>query len=195
MPGRGFRLIASALAFAMAGCASAPSRFYTLDPVAAASGAPATPVTVMVGQVGIPAAVDQPEFVVQSAPNRVNVDEFNRWAAPLGDSISRVIASDLAIQLNSPAVATAAIANFSPAYRVSIDILRFDSIRGESVNDEAVWSLFRTSDGSVHSGRTSAQVNVQDDSFGALAAAHSRAMAQISADIAAAIRTSAIAQP
>jgi hypothetical protein len=39
--------------------------------------------------------VDQPEFVVQVAPNRVDVDEFNRWDAPLNDGIARAVAGDL----------------------------------------------------------------------------------------------------
>jgi ABC-type uncharacterized transport system auxiliary subunit len=63
-------------------------------------------------------------------------------------------------------------------------------MRGESVSDEAVWTVSRTSNGTVRSGHTAAQINVQDDSFSSLAAAHSRAFAQVSADIAAAIRTS-----
>jgi uncharacterized lipoprotein YmbA len=61
----------------------------------------------MVGPVTVPAAVDQPEFVVQVAPNRVEVDEFNRWVAPLNDSIARAIAGDLALQLGTSEVATA----------------------------------------------------------------------------------------
>lgn len=171
-----------------AGCASAPSRFYTLDTAAAANGTPATKVTVIIGAVAIPGVVDQPQFVVRTAPNRVNVDEFNRWAAPLSDSLSRVVASDLAVQLGTPDVATASLANFNPDYRVAIEVLRFDSMRGQSVSDEAVWTVIRTSNWIIRSGRTAAQIKVQDDSFDSLAAAHSRAFAQVSSDIAAAIR-------
>ena len=173
---------------AWAGCASAPSRFYTLDAAAPPSGTPATKVTVTVGPVAVPSAVDQPQFVVQAGPNRVDVDEFNCWAAPLRDSISRVVASDLASQLGTSDVATNSLAGFAPDYRVTIDVLRFDSMRGQAVADDAVWTVLRTSNGTVRSGRTAAQINVQDDSFSSLAAAHSRAFAQVSADIAAAIR-------
>ena len=41
-----------------------PSRFYTLDPAATASGATATRVTVMSASRGSCRAVDQPQFVV-----------------------------------------------------------------------------------------------------------------------------------
>jgi uncharacterized protein len=182
-------VIGLALATA-AGCASAPSRFYTLDAAATPSGASTTKVTVMVGPVAVPSVVDQPEFVVQAGPNQVDVDEFNRWAAPLRDNISRVVASDLASQLGTSGVATNSLASFAPDYRVTIDVLRFDSTRGQSISDEAIWTVIRTSNGTVRSGHTAAQINVQDDSFSSLAAAHSRAFAQVSADIAAAIRTS-----
>ena len=108
---------------------SAPARFYTLDSTATPDGAPAAHVAVMVGPVSVPAAVDQPQFVVQVAPNRVEVDEFNRWAAPLSDSIARAVAGDLAVLLGTPDVATAPLANFNPAYSVTIDVQRFESTR------------------------------------------------------------------
>ena len=79
---------------AVTGCGTtAPARFYSLDSTAIADGAPATSVTVMVGPVVIPVAVDQPEFVVNTAPNRVEVDEFNRWVSPLNDAIARAVAA------------------------------------------------------------------------------------------------------
>ena len=73
-----------------------------------------------------------PQFVVQVAPNRVEVDEFNRWAAPLNDSIARAVAGDLAALLGTPDVATAPLANFNPAYRVTINVQRFESVSGEA---------------------------------------------------------------
>ena len=45
------------------------------------------------------------------------------------------------------------------------------------------------------SGHTVASEPVSDDSYDALAAAHSRALAKVSSDIAAAIRTEAEAKP
>ena len=74
------QLISIALiATVAAGCSTtAPARFYSLDSTATADGTPATPAAVMVGPVTIPASVDQPEFVVQVAPNRVEVNEFLR---------------------------------------------------------------------------------------------------------------------
>jgi uncharacterized lipoprotein YmbA len=182
--------IALVAALAM-GCATAPSRFYTLDSTAAADGAPAARYAVMVGPVFVPAAVDRPEFVVQVAPNQVQIDEFNRWAAPLGDAIARAIAGDLAILLGTSDVAVAPLANFRPAYRVAINVQRFESVQGQSVLIDAVWTVHAIAGGAARSGRTLKSEAVQGKSFDALAAAHSRALAAVSAEIAAAIRTSA----
>lgn len=179
------------LAIVAAGCSSAPSRFYSLTSTATADGTPPVNTTVMVGPVTIPASVDQPQFVVQVAANRVQVDEFNRWVAPLNDSIARAVAGDLVVLLGTPDVATGPLANFVPDYRVTIDVQRFESIQGDAAVVEAVWTVRKTAGGATRSGRTVARESVQGQSYDALAAAHSRAMAKLSADIASAIRAEA----
>jgi uncharacterized lipoprotein YmbA len=182
---------------AVAGCGtSATPRFYTLESTATAShGSPAASYGVMVGPVSVPASVDRPEFVVQIAPNRVAVDEFNRWAAPLADSIAGTVAGDLAVLLGTPDVAVAPFANFDPTYRVTISVQRFDSVPGESILIDAVWAVRNTAGGETHSGRTVARESASGPDFDALAAAHSRALAKLSADIAAAIRAAATPAP
>ncbi len=176
---------------AAAGCASAPAHFYTLDSAATADAAPAARYAVLVGPVSVPAAVDRPEFVVQVAPNRVDIDEFNRWAAPLNDAIARAIAGDLAVLLGMQDVAVAPLPNFNPAYRVTINVQRFESIQGEAALVDAVWTVSKVGGGPPRSGRTVARESVQGKGYDTLAAAHSRALAKLSGDIAAAIRESA----
>jgi uncharacterized lipoprotein YmbA len=184
-------LIAFVAATAVGCSASAPARFYNLDSTAKPDGSPAARAAVMVGPVSIPASVDQPEFVVQVAPNRVEVEEFNRWVAPLSDGIARAVAGDLTVLLGTPDVATTPLVNFNPSYWVTIDVQRFDSIPGQEALLEAVWTVRRTTGGETRSGRTLARETVQGDGFDALAAAHSRALAKMSGDIAAAIRAEA----
>ena len=185
-------LLIALVSLAAAGCsASTPARFYTLDSTAAAGGAPPARYAVLVGPVSIPASVDLPQIVVQVAPNRVELDEFNRWAAPLADGIARAVAGDLAVQLGTPDVAIAPLATFTPAYRVTIDVQRFDSIVGEAAVIEAVWAVRTVSNGKMRAGRTNAREPLPGPGFDALAAAHSRALAKVSQDIAAAIREAA----
>ncbi|MGO9061638.1 MAG: membrane integrity-associated transporter subunit PqiC [Candidatus Binataceae bacterium] len=169
-------------------CASAPARFHSLDSTATPNGAAATRAAVIVGPVSVPASVDQPQFVVQVAPNRVEVEEFNRWDAPLNDSIARAIAGDRAVQLGRPEVTTDRLATFIPPYSVTVDVQRFESIRGQGAFVEAVWTVRKTAGGETRSGRTAAREAVKDEGFDSLAAAHSRALASVSGDIAGAIR-------
>jgi uncharacterized lipoprotein YmbA len=129
--------------------------------------------------------------VVQTAPNRVDIDEFNRWAAPLNEAVAQVVAGDLVKLLGTPNVAAAPMVNFDPVYRVTIDVQRFDSIPGQAALIEGVWTVHRTAAAQTRSGRTVAREAVQGDGFDALAAAHSRALARMSNDIATAIRAEA----
>lgn len=179
------------LAAVVAGCASANSRFYTLSATAVADGAPAVPFGVTVGPVTLPAAVDRPQFVVQATPNRVVLDEFNRWAAPLDDDIARTVAQNLEVLLGTPRVVPGPMASFSPTYRVSIDVQQFASIPGQSVLIDAVWAVHRIAGGEPRSGRTVAREAVTEKGYDALAAAHSRALATVSVDVAAALRAAA----
>ena len=186
------RLISIAFAaIVVAGCSTSPARFYSLGSTATPDGTPSTPAAVMVGPVTIPASVDQPEFVVQVAPNRVEVDEFNRWVSPLNDSIARAVAGDLVVLLGTPEVASAELANFAPDYRVTIDVQRFESVQGQAATLEAVWTVRKTAGSEIRSGCTVARQPVQGQGFDALAAAHSQAIAKMSSDIAAAIRVEA----
>jgi hypothetical protein len=172
-----------------AGCGtSPPARFYTLSPTAAPAAAPSD-VFVAVGPVTIPAVVDRPEIVVNLGPNELRMDDFNRWAAPLQDSIARTIAENLVVMLGSPRVILfpQQLAT-DPQYRVAVEIRTFESVPGTAIRLDAVWTLRRTKDGKTETGRTSVRESVADSSYDALAAAHSRAVARLSQDIADAVR-------
>ena len=184
-------ILIAVVALAACGCSTKPARFYTLDSTSTSDGAPLSHTAVTVGPVTVPASVDQPEFVVQVASNRVELDEFNRWAAPLNDSIARAVAGDLSVLLGTPDVATSPMANFVPTYSVTINVQRFESTRNQGALLDAVWAVHQTTGGAMRSGRTVAQEAAQGDSYDALAAAHSRALARMSGDIATAIRAEA----
>lgn len=176
-----------ALVVAGAGCASPRSSFYTLN----STGKPATSgadYSVSVGPVSVPAAVDRPQIVVRLAPNQVAIDEFHRWASPLPDAIARVVAENLAAMLGTPHVTVFSRPSASGArYRVLIDVLRFESAPGEAATLDAVWTVRSTKDGTTRSGRTTVREPVPDRGYATLAAAHSRALGRMCADIAGAI--------
>ena len=181
--------IACIFAALAAGCASPPSRFYTLSATAAPGSAPSK-VSVAVGPVSVPAAVDQPQIVVSTGANSVTFDEFNRWASPLQDNIARVVADNLVALLGTPRVTLFPQTLSADAeYRVQIEVRNFVSAPGTSASLDAVWTVRRTRDGKIETGRTSVREPLQDSGYDALAAAHSRALARLSQDIADTLRT------
>jgi uncharacterized lipoprotein YmbA len=173
----------------VAGCASTPpSRFYTLS-AASRPAATSSDLAVVVGPVSVPAVVDRPQIVVDMGPNQVRLEEFNRWAAPLQNSIARVVADNLVQMLGTPRVTLAAQTLSAGAdYRAAIDVQSFQSAPGESAILDAVWTVIRTKDGKSQTGRTTARETVSGKSYDALAAAHSGALARLSQDIATAVR-------
>jgi uncharacterized lipoprotein YmbA len=72
---------------------------------------------------------------------------------------------------------------------VTINVQRFESVEGEAALVDAVWAVRSAAGGKTRAGRTIARETVQGEGFDALAAAHSRAIAKMSSDIAGAIRT------
>ena len=185
--------LCAAAAFA-AGCSSTPpSSFYTLSHTtapAATPGAPASQLSVVVGPVSIPAIVDLPQMVVSTGPNQISIDEFHRWASPLASDISRVVSENLVTMLGTPRVSQFQQALNAPFdYRVAIEVQSFVSEPGEAATLNAVWIVRRAKDGKTVTGRTALREPASDKGYDALVAAHSRALARMSQDIADAVRT------
>ena len=177
-----------ALAAFAAGCASPVSRFYTLSATTTSAATPSD-VSVAVGPVSVPAIVDRPEIVVTTGPNQVRLEEFNRWASPLQNSIARVVAENLVGMLGTPQVTLFPQTMSSNAdYRAAIEVQRFESAPGEAAMLDAAWTVSRTKDGKSQTGRTTVREVALDKGYDALAAAHSRALARLSQDIADAVR-------
>jgi uncharacterized protein len=172
-----------------AGCATTPPpRLYSLSASATAASI-SSDLSVSVGPVSIPAAVDRPQIVVVTAANQVRLDDFNRWASPLQANLSSVIAQNLAVLLGSSRVTRFPPTSSAGAdFRVAIEVTRFESVPGQWASLDAAWTARRMSDGVAQTHRTSVREPVQDRSYEALAAAHSRAAARLSQDIAGAIR-------
>jgi uncharacterized lipoprotein YmbA len=182
------------LAAGTAGCASPPARFYTLSSTAAPASPPAAAsgLSVAVGPVSIPAIVDLPQIVVSAGPNQVTLDEYNRWASPLQNNIARVVAENLVVLLGTPNVSLFQQSlNAGAEFRVAIEVQSFESAPGEAATLNAAWIVRRTKDGKAETGRTTVREPTTDKSYDALAAAHSRALARLSRDVADVIRAQA----
>ncbi len=93
-----------AAALLVSGCfgTSPPSRFYVLS--ASPEARTAVPSTGPEGTLGVfPTKVadylDRPQIVTFLGDNAVDIDEYNRWAEPLGAGVTRVLAAELSALL------------------------------------------------------------------------------------------------
>lgn len=164
-----------AMTLLLSACATSPTTyFYTLEPLAAA-GLNTGGTTVRVGQVTVPELVDRPQMVLRSGANQVSLAEQRRWAESLRSAIARVVAANLATADSATSAST-----------VDIDVVRFDSQLGVAVDLAANWRL-RSATGIVRRGSMSTHEPAPGSDYADLAAAHSRALAELSRNIAAAI--------
>jgi uncharacterized protein len=171
------------------GCASSPSRFYTLSPSSPASSsadAASSALTITLGPVTIPAIVDMPQIVISKGTNQVAADQFNLWASPLRNNIALVVCANLTALLGTPNVSSNL--RLDADYRVEIDVQNFESAPGSAAILSAMWTVRRVKDGKTQTGRTNVREATLEAGYQALAAAHSRALNQLSLDIATAIR-------
>ncbi len=178
-----------------AGCGSSPKvRYYTLSAVEAPAASAASvkaEFTVTVGPVSVPDVVDRPQIVLRVAANQVERSEFDRWGEELNLAIPRVVAASLAQHL-----ASAQVFVYSPSappadFRVLIGIERFESEPGKAVTVEASWSIRPRAKGEPRAGRSIVREPAGAAGYEALVAAHSRALAAVSRDIADALRSTA----
>jgi uncharacterized lipoprotein YmbA len=164
--------------------------FYTLAAIAPqAASSNTTPHAVAVGPVTLPELVDRPQLVIRFDANRVEIIETNRWAEPLKSEISRILAENLARLLRPSRVsAYSQSASLDAEYRVLVDIQRFESVLGEGVEIDALWAVRRSAVGATpRKGRSQVHEPAGGTDYEALVAAHGRALAVISRDIAQAL--------
>lgn len=135
---------------ALASCSSPPARFHSLlggdaDSVAVAAQAPARAFFVDVVSVRVPPSVAGRRLIVRAGSGQVDVLEMDRWASPVADEIRAALASGLASQARAMDLHGLPSDGKRPAYRVAVDVQRFDAWRGSHVLIDAVWTM-RTSD-------------------------------------------------
>lgn len=191
---RSLLLMAAVLvASVLDGCASSPqAAFYTLSPerVITPVDTVVAPLAVAIGLVAVPDIVDRPQLVLRVNATQVRIDEFARWAEPLKSQVANVMAADLAQLLPGAHVSSyPQWADRATAYQVAVDIQRFDSAPGDAASLSVLWLVRPPKQGTPVSGRSIVSEPAGAPGYDALVAAHSRALAAVCRDIAAAIRS------
>jgi uncharacterized protein len=178
----------------LAACGSAPrDRFYTLAPAAlnvpaATASAPAR-YGVAIGPVRVPEALDRTQMVVREGPNRVEILDQHRWAGSLRSEIARALAAGVGAQLPEAQVSMHdGQAGRNAAYRVAVDIERFDAAVNDSVAVQALWTIRQEGGRELGSGRFAATEPTGPGGYDAVAAAYAKALAGMSEQVARALR-------
>ena len=193
-----FLLMAWLTAGLLGGCGTTPpTNFYTLTSEVVRERPETGPAYgVVIDPITVPELVDRPQLVLRTASNQVTIAEHSRWAEPLKTEIPRVIADNLTQLLESARVTAYPQRAFpDTAYRVTIDVQRFDSSPGDAATVQVSWTIRALKAGSTRSGSIVAREPVQGAGYAALVAAHGRALSSISAQIADAIRATSSPLP
>jgi uncharacterized lipoprotein YmbA len=179
----------------LGGCSGSPSiHYYTLS----AEASPDSSLTgkqepfIAVGPVTLPDVVDRPQLVLRTTRNSVTLIEEHQWAEPLTSEIPRVIADNLARLLGTRQIFVyPQSAGDRAEYRVLMDVQQFESALDDRVSIDALWIVRHSGEGAAFSktGRSNVEEPTGSTGYEALAAAHSRALARISREIAEAIRS------
>jgi uncharacterized lipoprotein YmbA len=175
----------------LAGCAGKSPRvdFYVLSadvsPVTGVAGSCSSQ-AISVGPVSWPRYLDQPRIVTRAGTNRLEASEFNRWGGSLEDDFVRTTIENLSGLLQSELVVNyRRSSHYAPAYRVEMDVLRFDGQLGGDVVLEVKWSVIAEATGKIVLVTTSSiQKVTSGPDYEALVNASSMALAQLSEELA-----------
>jgi uncharacterized lipoprotein YmbA len=194
-----FRLKALAIVFLLmhlAGCAiSAPTRFYVLSPLASSKAESQALkdegcIAIGIGPVELPAYLDRPQIVTRVSENELNLAEFDKWAEPLKENFSRVLVENLSTLLCADTISIFPWKGSTPIdYQVEVTVIRMDGNVGGNASLVARWAIFREKDRKMLLTRQSSFSRLlSSQGYKALVSAQSLAIAELSREIAEAIK-------
>ncbi len=176
---------------------SSPAKFYVLS----ALPSPETPKKVVaaehglaigVGPVSLPPYLDRPEIVTRSGGNKLHLSEFDRWAEPLRQNFTRVLAENLSSLIPTDRTAVFPWERSTPVnYQVVVEVTRFEGSADGNSLLMARWSIVGA-DGKQEllAGQSSFSESIgPPQDYEATVSAMSRSLADFSREIAAAIKT------
>ena len=149
-----------------------------------------TTLAVGVGPVQLPKIIDRPQIVTRIGPNKINVDEFHRWAGSVYEDFLRVVTMNLATFLQSNLVVAYPWEDYlDPDYRVYMEVQQFDGRLGQYVQLVITWTITAREAREillVH--KSSIKEPVQGEDYDAFVAAKSRILGTLSRQIAQGIK-------
>jgi hypothetical protein len=184
---------------ALAGCLggpSAPTNFYMLSPLSpsqAATSAATAEGRIRIGLVTVvvPEYLNRNEIVVNLDNTVYRLAEFNQWAEPMSNNLTRVLAENLTNLLRGDLidVILASDSSIPTDYRLEVDVLRLDGNLGGQAALISQWALLAAEeDELIVMRRSKYQESAADNTYKELVLAKSRTIERLSQDIAAAVK-------
>ena len=167
-------------------CASTPTNFYTLESQSRPSAVTTNAITkkplIGIGPLSLPALLDRKGIVTRKENNSVQIAGFDQWAAPLKDNVLAVLSKNVAILQPNAIVRSYPWSVYGNVdYRVIIDINRFDTQLGKSVNLEASWAIMEEKNHTIVSnGQTKLQQPLNEASYNSAAQGLSKLLSELS---------------
>jgi uncharacterized lipoprotein YmbA len=193
-------LAASLCAALLGGCSTFsarpdPSRFFTLSSVPQLQGKaedqrPSSGLSIGIGPVSIPGYLDRQEIVTRVAQNQISLSEYDRWAEPLEESLTRVVSQNVSAMLRAERInAYPWRTDKKPLYQVEIEVLRFEANTAQEAQLAARWAVRNTGQkDSIRYHETRLMRSIPARTTEAAVAALSEALAGLSREIAEAIQ-------
>jgi hypothetical protein len=135
--------------------------------------------------------LNRSEIVVNLDNTIYQLADFNQWAEPLSDNLSRVLEENLTnlLQTNSISISLASESSIPFDYRLEVDVLRLDGNLGDQVTLVAQWALLEAEEDDLKlMRRLEYQEQTADNTYKELVLAKSRTIEQLCRDMAVAIR-------
>lgn len=142
---------------------------------------------IVIASTVVPESVDRPQLLVALGGHEMRLLENERWSEPLKRAIPRALAHHLAQDIPAIVWSSSAAAPQNPDLRILLDVTRWQSVPGEGVAVEVLWTLRK--DATHTSGRSRVSVPVAGERYADLVAGHREALRRVAGEIAHAART------
>ena len=139
----------------------------------------------------VPEYLNRNEIVVNLDNTVYRLAEFNQWAEPLNNNLTRVLEENLINLLRGDSIDVflASDSSIPTDYRLEVDVLRLDGNLGGQAALISQWALLAAEeDELIVMRRSKYQESAADNTYKELVLAKSRTIERLSRDIAAAVK-------
>lgn len=140
-------ILALILALLLGGCGSTPRSNYYMLTADAGGGPVGDGVALGVGPVSIPDYLETRKIVMNRSDHQLQLAEYDRWAEPLDAGVTRVVAVNLSLLMDTNQVQTFPWRRDAvPEYAVRISVIQF-AAQGQEALLVAEWGITKPRDG------------------------------------------------